>query len=398
MPVLPFDCLVSSGAKERWLRWRADLIVAGLKDTSNTGSRCEPQELNPHERLAEQNARIQHHRQMAGVWNESQSYSPQLTATGYPDLWEIEDFPAQRRPLLESAADTPEITPLTDVGEAPPNLPIDHQPYVESTYTYTINQQGNDGQSSAQYKGERKEDDITDTESFIDAETQFTTRRYVRSAPLDGSTGSDSKFSWSSSGDTNLEASLGDQVTNISSPSANVLGPDVDHDLFLDGSKASDSFLASISPISIPRNVNEDEITDTVGAIAIDCFGNIAAASSSGGIGMKHRGRTGPAALVGIGTAVIPVDPEDKRQTCVATVTSGTGEHMATTMAASTCASRLYYNHRRAKDGRSIMSDEEGAIRGFVERDFMSMQICIRWDSKASTLTVVRPRPSFCQE
>ncbi|KAL9038813.1 MAG: hypothetical protein Q9180_002903, partial [Flavoplaca navasiana] len=40
-----------------------------------------------------------------------------------------------------------------------------------------------------------------------------------------------------------------------------------------------------------------DDITDTVGAIAVDCLGNIAAGSSSGGIGMKHRGRIGPAAL-----------------------------------------------------------------------------------------------------
>ena len=79
---------------------------------------------------------------------------------------------------------------------------------------------------------------------------------------------------------------------------------------------------------------DDDHITDTVGAIAIDCFGQIAAGSSSGGIGMKHRGRMGPAALVGIGTAVIPVNSHDVTATSVAAVTSGTGEHMATTMAA----------------------------------------------------------------
>src|SRR5688572_27953907 len=72
---------------------------------------------------------------------------------------------------------------------------------------------------------------------------------------------------------------------------------------------------------------DEDHITDTVGAIAIDNKGQIAAASSSGGIGMKHRGRLGPAALVGIGTAVVPCVPGDEDGTTVAAVTSGTGEH-----------------------------------------------------------------------
>ncbi|KAL9032544.1 MAG: hypothetical protein Q9214_007923, partial [Letrouitia sp. 1 TL-2023] len=118
-------------------------------------------------------------------------------------------------------------------------------------------------------------------------------------------------------------------------------------------------------------DLREDCIRDTVGAIAVDCLGNIAAASSSGGIGMKHKGRVGPAALVGIGTAVIPVDSEDPQKTSVATVTSGTGEHMATTMAASTCASRLYTLTRKSQHGGSEATDEDSAIKAFVERDFM---------------------------
>lgn len=116
---------------------------------------------------------------------------------------------------------------------------------------------------------------------------------------------------------------------------------------------------------------NEDVITDTVGAIAIDHNGFIAAGSSSGGIGIKHRGRVGPAAMVGIGTAVVPVAADDVDGVSVAAVTSGTGEHMATTMASQRCAERLYHSDKRAADGSSITEEDESAIlKAFVVNDF----------------------------
>ncbi|KAL2262391.1 hypothetical protein VTK26DRAFT_1479 [Humicola hyalothermophila] len=115
-----------------------------------------------------------------------------------------------------------------------------------------------------------------------------------------------------------------------------------------------------------------DVITDTVGAIAIDLQGHIAAGSSSGGIGMKHRGRIGPAALVGVGTAVVPQDPADPTATSVAVVTSGTGEHMATTLASARCAERLFQGSRRGPGGRDVHEDDEhAALESFITDDFM---------------------------
>ncbi|KXX82758.1 Threonine aspartase 1 [Madurella mycetomatis] len=115
-----------------------------------------------------------------------------------------------------------------------------------------------------------------------------------------------------------------------------------------------------------------DVVTDTVGAIAIDVRGYIAAGSSSGGIGMKHRGRIGPAALVGVGTAVVPEDPDDDLATSVAAVISGTGEHMATTFASAKCAERLSQGTRRGPGGQDIREEDEHALlEAFILDDFL---------------------------
>lgn len=113
-----------------------------------------------------------------------------------------------------------------------------------------------------------------------------------------------------------------------------------------------------------------DAITDTVGAIAVDRYGNIAAGSSSGGIGMKHRGRVGPAALIGIGTHVIPVDPADPDQTSVASVTSGTGEHIASTLAASTSAYRIYFSQKILGNGMFESVSEDEALHAMIVNEF----------------------------
>jgi taspase, threonine aspartase, 1 len=135
---------------------------------------------------------------------------------------------------------------------------------------------------------------------------------------------------------------------------------------------------------------SDDSITDTVGAIAVDCYGRIAAGSSSGGIGLKHRGRVGPAALIGIGTAVIPEDTRDPEQTSVAAVTSGTGEHIATTLAANACASRVYYSDRKDETGMTENVTEEEAIKAMVDIDFMGKSDCLPTGGVTSTLKLTR--------
>ncbi|CAG8909259.1 unnamed protein product [Penicillium egyptiacum] len=152
----------------------------------------------------------------------------------------------------------------------------------------------------------------------------------------------------------------------------------------------------SVSPLSSSRDGTdaadseqdeEDSITDTVGAIAIDKYGNIAAGSSSGGIGMKHRGRIGPAALIGIGTHVIPQDPTDTDGTTCAVVTSGTGELIASTLAASTCAQRMYYSQKMGDNGIFHQVMEEEALGAWMKREFSGAFSSFRYCNFRNTNT-----------
>jgi taspase (threonine aspartase 1) len=74
-----------------------------------------------------------------------------------------------------------------------------------------------------------------------------------------------------------------------------------------------------VEPDSTAVAEDDDHVTDTVGAVCVDRWGRVAAGSSSGGIGMKFRGRVGPAALIGIGTWI----RADEDGIVVATTCSG---------------------------------------------------------------------------
>jgi hypothetical protein len=114
-----------------------------------------------------------------------------------------------------------------------------------------------------------------------------------------------------------------------------------------------------------------DEINDTVGVIVIDRAGNLACGSSSGGLGMKMRGRAGPAGIPNAGTAVVHADKDDPEETMVSVVASGTGEYITSTCAAKMAAERLYHGQKKVTGGRLVDCDDSDVLASFIQKEFL---------------------------
>ena len=309
------DLLVSPGAGERYKKWRSELEKAGPHG--------EDEDLDVAHPLAAENSIMTgqpdaHNLGEAACWNESQSFSP----------------------TLKSA----DPSPLGDYGDSTRSSSDSRKRRNISSNDFNTDGQGSDDCTS----GDSESDKATGISWLSPIDRKIGP---IRPDVLDRMSVASSNTDW-----------YMDQKNERSSTS-------VGRTPLADSARNSQ---ASMDPDVDQRKLSRDDnITDTVGAIAVDCFGNIAAGSSSGGIGMKHKGRVGPAALVGIGTAVVPTEPGDVSRLSVASVTSGTGEHMATSMAAATCANRLYTSTRRGERGSSEETDDDTAIKSFVEQDFM---------------------------
>ncbi|KAK3397266.1 putative 20S proteasome subunit alpha type 2 [Sordaria brevicollis] len=340
MATVPNEHLISKNAKDRFLRWKEDLKKAEARQTTPGSSsshlpQASPRNLEAHrpsptpsdyekaaETLNAANLRRDHASAiLTGIWNEGQPDSPY--GRGSPLLGE------NGSPVTPRTPRTPQRS-LTNGG----SRPVDRgaMNYVSAAF-----QSRNAGAKKAVARNSHSDD--------------------IGYFPT---TGNNPRTSPSLS--TN-DGFMGEKK-------------DHDHALNTREIETEEQFTATAQiNEELPSRANEldeDLITDTVGAIAIDLKGHIAAGSSSGGIGMKHRGRIGPAALVGIGTAVIPEDPDDHTGTSIAAVTSGTGEHMATSIASAKCAERLFECSRRGFGGHSISElDEHALLEAFILDDFM---------------------------
>ena len=368
MPELPHDALVSPAAKERWLRWKSDL--KGAERKARKGS-AHPScwKIRPPASAVDQEDQERLRREHTK--NLLQGY--QMLARPLS--------PIPSEDMLYYAAD--ELSSTLSDPSRPPSTTSAESVWSEDRMTTP------ESLKSESYQEPPIARPLTVEESsrnaFINSTQKVPTISQFQSSPIArddtmGRVGEDiarqgaSRRSW---GDGSEEESDSASSATTMRPPAVPTNTPSNVSLRSYTQDPISHVTATLSQSASPPKAGpdpEDHITDTVGAIAIDGWGNIACAASSGGIGMKYRGRVGPAALVGVGAAVIPIDPDDPERTCVGTVASGTGEHMATTMAATVCAERLYQSVRKRNGGGYEDVTEDEALRSMIEKEFMGEQ------------------------
>lgn len=403
MPVVPHDCLISPAAKERWRKWRDDLDKAEQDrqaearqfGSSPLRSRTDLQRKYNEASESEQ-ARISHVNAMhAGVWNEAQPISPPSEPYSAGADHDSSSSPSRSGASVSSmsldrTSDTTPDSPREYIDPfGPPGMlnTMSKNPFASSIQMLSgpprMGPIGLERGSDPSLMGQLHDSQMDNGAVYGSSRSGHSSpiSRNYRYADHDGSSGSDSDGTTIARHATSPGVSSwdalgypGDAVTTPLPRTAEEIqheGPTPQAPTPLRHVRSTPPLPPDPSLLHDLSDEHQDLVTDTVGAIAIDIYGNVACGASSGGIGMKHRGRIGPAALVSIGAAVIPPDPQDAEGTAVATVTSGTGEHMGTTMAASTCSERVYQGVRKVSGGAYEQCCDDEAINAFIQKDFM---------------------------
>lgn len=354
MPTVPNEKLVSRNANDRFQRWHSDLMKArgetrkafttrSPQETSShataTEDRDQEDQMTPYSKARKGLLRDHQSAVLTGMWNEGQPDSP------------------------SSDPNTPTSTPTpSSASNSAPKLNCPE--LVSPTKTRS-------SLSGSPTGATKRQATVTSCPRGATIPLAGTPAKRVKTLKDEQARLGRAESEWSS---PKTDATY--EVMSLDSNSGDDPSSGSDWTFVQHPSYPGTPKVAATELTAEANDVDFDLITDTMGVIVIDQFGNIAAGSSSGGIGMKHKGRTGPAALVGVGTAVIPYDdknPFDEYNKTVAAVCSGTGEHMAATMAAQKCADRLYQGTRKGPAGRDISEEDTTAVmQSFVLEDFMS--------------------------
>jgi len=128
---------------------------------------------------------------------------------------------------------------------------------------------------------------------------------------------------------------------------------------------APPGYFSSVAPSASPE--------DTVGAVALDSQGTLAAATSTGGTPRKLLGRVGDSPLIGAGTYA------DNRSCAVST--TGTGEYFIRTVAAYSVHARILWGNRTLEEAARETLEEVSLLGGAggligIDREGNAVALC----------------------
>lgn len=110
-----------------------------------------------------------------------------------------------------------------------------------------------------------------------------------------------------------------------------------------------------VSQSTLPESYEIDQKFGTVGAVALDKSGNIAAGTSTGGMTNKKYGRIGDAPIIGAGTYA---------NSQVGVSATGWGEYFIRATAARTIAAKMEYQNKNIQTATQETIDEIGKMGG----------------------------------